>query len=429
MDTAENLIYSSYLKARDRRYDEKDRYRRHPEYTRPYIVERCAVPACVVTGSKGKGSLAKMSQTILSTVYRTGLMISPHVINFEERFSVDGLNIKSDELDRYAEAVVSELQPVQETIPANTCISPMGIQTLIALDWFADMGTRFNIFECGKGAQYDDVNSVIHQYALIGPIFLEHTRELGDTLAEIASDKAHVITSETKTVFCARQQPEVEQLIIEKARNENADFRIYGRDFEAMNVRCDNDGITFTVRIGSDIIDDLFLPVIAPYQAENCALAIAFARVVLQEQFDLAAIRDVLSRWNWPGRMQVVSSKPFILADMCINRQSAIPIARYLQETGRTNCTLILAIPDDKDYMGVAQVLSPYVSKLILSSINNPHYRFTDIQAQTLSDFPCVSSVRPIEKALETVDDSPLLILGTVRAIGTALEILKAKNL
>ena len=84
---------------------------------------------------------------------------------------------------------------------------------------FKDQKTDFNIFECGKGARYDDVNNIKHEYAVINSIFLEHTRELGETLEDIAKDKSHVITGEQKCVYTAEQTPEVLTIIQNRAHN------------------------------------------------------------------------------------------------------------------------------------------------------------------------------------------------------------------
>ena len=126
--------------------------------------------------------------------------------------------------------------------------------------------------ECGKGAKYDDVNNVRHNYAVINRIFLEHTRELGDTLTSIAEDKSHVITGEQKCVYFAEQEPEVLEVLQRRAETLHIPYKIYGRDFHAENIRYTCFGMQFDVEIGDNIYADLQIPLLGEHQAKNCEI-------------------------------------------------------------------------------------------------------------------------------------------------------------
>jgi hypothetical protein len=123
--------------------------------------------------------------------------------------------------------------------------------------------------------KYDDVNNVRHDYAVINRIFLEHTRELGDTLTAIAEDKSHVITGEQKCVYFAEQEPEVLEVLQRRAETLHIPYKIYGRDFHAENIRYTCFGMQFDVEIGDNIYADLQIPLLGEHQAKNCALALA----------------------------------------------------------------------------------------------------------------------------------------------------------
>ena len=180
----------------------------------------------------------------------------------------------------------------------------MGIQAYLALNYFKNCNTGFNVFECGKGAKFDDVNNILHDYAVINSIFLEHTRELGETLEDIAKDKSHVITGEQKCVYTAEQTPEVLTIIQNRAHNLNVPLKIYGKDFYANNIQYTKDGMLFDIIINGQTYPDILIPLLGEHQAKNCALAFALCKDIIGE-FDLVKVQENLSLINWPGRMEI----------------------------------------------------------------------------------------------------------------------------
>ena len=229
---AEDFVYKSYLKAQKyQEYGAKDSKKRRNDLTFDLIRKKSNIPCVVVTGSKGKGSVSNMISQILQTKCTVGLMTSPHIVDFCERFRVNGGKITEYEFAKQMSMIQEEIEAIDAAIPEDVCISPMGIQAYLALNYFESQGTQFNVFECGKGAKFDDVNNIKHDYAVINSIFLEHTRELGETIEEIAEDKAHVITKEDKSVgkgvsvmsgeqkcvYVAEQVPSVLKVIKDRA--------------------------------------------------------------------------------------------------------------------------------------------------------------------------------------------------------------------
>ena len=168
---AEDFVYKSYLKAQKfQTYEAKDREKRRNDLTYDLLRKESKIPCCVVTGSKGKGSVANMISQILQTKYTVGLMTSPHIVDFCERFQVNGGKISDEDFAYYMSSIEEEIEAIDNTLPKEVCISPMGIQAYIALKYFQSKKTDFNVFECGKGAKYDDVNNIKHDYAIINTI-------------------------------------------------------------------------------------------------------------------------------------------------------------------------------------------------------------------------------------------------------------------
>lgn len=318
---AEDFVYKSYLKAEKyQKYEDKDSEKRNPGLSKDVLWNMCATPSVVITGSKGKGSVANMISQILQTQIKVGLLTSPHIINFCERFKVNGIDISDSDFVRHMESIVPIFEEIDKSIPSNVCISPMAIQAALGLSYFNEQQTDFNILECGKGAKYDDVNNVKHDYAVINSIFLEHTRELGDTVEKIALDKSHVITGDQKCVYVAEQKSEVINVIKERAKSFNTAIKIYGQDFWAQNIQFTNAGMMFDVVIGNTVYKDIIVPLLGEHQAKNCALALALAKDVLEE-LNITDVKNSLLKLDWPGRMEVLNQNPFIMLDACINRK------------------------------------------------------------------------------------------------------------
>ena len=423
---AEDFVYKSYLRAEKYQdYNSKDSKKRRPDLTYELIRERAKTPAVVITGSKGKGSVATMTATILQSRLKVGLMTSPHLTNFCQRFKVNGKDISDRAFTKYVENIQPTIDEIDESLPDEVCISPMGIQAMIALDFFNDESTEFNIFECGKGAKNDDVNNVLHQYGIINKIFLEHTRELGKTIEEIAADKAHIITGEQKCVYVAAQQPSVLDVIQERADRYDTPLKIYGRDFKATDIRFTNKGMKFNVVVGKKFYKDIVVPLMGAHQAENCALAMALCQDVLGE-LDIKEVKTRLNNLVWPGRMQVMSEKPFVLLDACINKASAEIVKDVITHMGFKQVNTIIGIPDDKDYVGVAKAMESISKTIILTKSQNVHYVFTTLQQEDLSQHNIESVwIDSVEEALNKAKSlgGPTVILGTTSVVSEVCKI------
>lgn len=448
---AEDFVYSSYLRAEKYHvYEEKDAERRHPEFTRELLRKKSGTPAAIVTGSKGKGSVSKMIAEILQTKFTVGLMTSPHIEDFCERFQVNGEKVSSPLFSMLMEEIRPEIEEIDRKIPKEFSVSPMGIQADFALTWFRSRKTDFNVFECGKGAKLDDVNNILHDYAVMNSVFLEHRRELGNTIAEIAEDKAHVITGREKAVFVGEQTKEAMAVIEKRAALFSVPLKVYGRDFWEENLRTEHTGIVFDLYIFGKRYRDIRLPLLGDFQAKNCALAMAVSETVFSdlsprrdmlpesprsdmlpeiprsamlsespemgENLEMDAVRRRLSEINWPGRLELISGEPFILLDCCINRVSTKAVKAVLAERKIEKPVSIIAIPEDKDYRGVVQEMYPLSESVILTRTNNPHYHFSEKQCERMAEEGIATEwAENFTEAMKKAEEKglPIVILGT----------------
>lgn len=421
---AENYIYESYLKAEKMwDYSLPDEKKRHPEFSKPVIdalVEKRPVPTLTITGSKGKGSVGAMISQILSAFLKVGVMTSPHIETFNERFRINGNPISDEEFCRYAKKTKELFANREAMLKEGECISPMGIQCAIALQYFCDKQTEFNIFEGGKGVRYDDVNNIFHEYGVINRIFLEHTRELGETLEEITKDKACLITGEQKCVYVSEQTKEVNKVLQKRALEKKVVLKQYGKDFRAENIQYKTKGMIFDAVMENCRIKNVFLPLLGVHQVENCVLALAFCMDYLGDDFLPDKAVDALKNLKWPGRLEILCENPFVILDASINKESAKQVVSVLNHLDIKKVVAIVAIPDDKDYAGVVHTISPVAAPVFLTKSSNEHYVFTKKQEILLKEKGYnVQWADNLSEALNMAKAQglPIIILGTTSLI------------
>lgn len=422
---AEDYIYESYMRAeKEWEFHEKDEKKRNPLFSRDIIRNISKKPGITITGSKGKGSVARMIASILNSSLKVGLMTSPHLVDFNERFQIGNQPISDEAFIYYVKKAKNLFDKIQGTLKKGECISPIGIQCVIALLYFGENHTDINVFEGGKGVKYDDVNNIPHDYSVMNTIFLEHTRELGSSLEEITKDKACIITGHEKCVYVAEQKKEVYEIIRQRAEEMHVPMKVYGRDFYAQNIQFTKQGMEFDVVIEKKVYENLCIPLLGEHQAKNCALALALCSQLLDISSAWDSIKNNLSCMEWPGRMEIISHEPFVLLDACINRESAYRVLDVLEKLGMDEVVTIIGIPDDKDYAGVASVLEKFSRWMILTKSTNKHYIFSaeqrtvlekqfenkNVELETTQDI-----LSAINLALEK--NLPIVILGTTSLI------------
>lgn len=427
---AEDYIYESYLKAEKyQNYNEIDANKRRPDLSKKVIEGLSITDSVVVTGSKGKGSVSCMVSQILQTKMKVGLLTSPHLVNFCERFKINGQDISDADFIKHIEKIKPIFEKIDKEIPLDVCISPIGIQVAVALSYFNENNTDFNVLECGKGAKYDDVNNAIHQYSIINSIFLEHTRELGDTLEKIAEDKSHVISEGQKNTYIANQEAGALDVLLNRASSMGVPVKLYGRDFWAQNIDFTNKGMHFDVVIDTKVYDNITIPLLGEHQAKNCALALALCKDIIGD-FDMDQVRTKLLEINWPGRMEILKSSPLIMLDACINRSSCQNVKQIIKYLNIHKPTVIIGIPDDKDFVGVVETIYEDADEIVLTKSQNPHYIFTENQLSVLKEKGFVAMRIPnVQDAIRFAEEKgkPIIILGTTSVV-SEVKVLRQRN-
>lgn len=304
-----------------------------------------------IAGTNGKGSTAAALAAIFHAAgIPAGLYTSPHLHRFTERIRIDTHQLDLDE----AIDLIGELRPYAEQLRATF----FEVTTAMALLSFKRHGVSWAIMECGMGGRLDATNVVSPELCLITPIALDHSRHLGDTLAQIATEKAGIIKPGIP-VISARQRPAAAAVLMQRAQEVGSPLLLADRDYHWQS---DND--TVTMRVGRAQYTAVRPALLGSHQHQNLALAAAAATCLADKGVNLtpAAVRSGLENLCWPGRLEWLPQQ--ILLDGAHNHAGATILAAYLKEHKIRNLHLIFGCKADKQVLPMLDLLLPFCRML-----------------------------------------------------------------
>ncbi|MFW6082783.1 MAG: bifunctional folylpolyglutamate synthase/dihydrofolate synthase [Chloroflexota bacterium] len=379
-----------------------------------------AFPSVHIAGTKGKGSTSAMVESCLRAAgHRTALYTSPHLHTFRERIRVAGENIPRDEVV----ALVQELRPLVELRPGLTTFE---VITTMAFLYFARSNVDIAVVEVGLGGRLDATNVLKPEVAVITSISLDHTYLLGDTLGEIAREKAGIIKSGIPTVS-APQRAEAIRAIEAISHRRDARLVEIRRDWDYDPGPADREGQTFTVRRitdgGSALDGAYWIPLLGRHQLENAATAVATLSLVREAGFDVPAraVEEGLRKVTWPGRMEILSQDPLVIVDCAHNPYSARTLRGALEEwfPGR-EWVMVYGASADKDIAGMLEALVPISDYTIVTRADHPRamapIELADIVAEVGGGAEVSLNVKKsLDRALAMMDpDNGLLATGSI---------------
>jgi len=359
-----------------------------------------------VAGTKGKGSTCAFVAYILRAAgYKVGLYTSPHLSDFRERIRV--LNRKSEATLRLCSGrvnqqpqkdfegmiskneltgLVEKLKPAIEKYNKNSKYGPLSffeVYTILAFIYFKEKKVDFAVLETGLGGRLDATNVVQPLVAAITPISYEHTQILGNTLREIATEKAGIIKTANLTVISAPQEEEAAQVI--RNRSKKAGARLYevGRDIKYQKTED-----RFSVKGIFGEYPDLKIRLLGSHQLVNATVAVGIVEALRFYDFnvDAASIRKGLNNTIWPGRCEVIQQDPLVVLDGAQNIASSRALKKAIREnflcsgsaSGRGSggkykkLILVIGISSDKDLKGICAQLYGLADEIVLTKANNP---------------------------------------------------------
>lgn len=365
------------------------------------------LPFVHIAGTNGKGSVcAFMTEIFRKSGLKAGAFISPHVVVFEERISVNGQMISREDVARLGNKLLDTDFGVNLTM-FDYCLA-------MALMYFTEQGCDIMVIETGLGGRLDSTNAIgLPLATVITKIGYDHVAILGDKLEDIAREKAGIIKTGSH-VFSEQQEEEAEAVIRDAA--------------DKCQVQ-----LTFVTKEEIEAASKYNLSLLGVHQWENAAVAKLAAEYVL-EKFINAAVTDgnklkknepeiisALRETVWQGRMEILSQKPFFMVDGAHNGHGVLALRDSLKTLYPCEkFHMIMAVMADKDYKAMVEELLPYAEDFVAVNMDNSRA----LQAKDLAEFinsrgvkaDCVDSV---EEALKTLRaDTKNLAFGSLYFIG-----------
>jgi len=325
-----------------------------------------AVPSIHIAGSKGKGSTASYVHSMLTSAgFKTALYTSPHLVSFRERIKIKDELISEEDLAH----ILGRIKITIESSMKDERPTFFEIYTAIAYIYFKEKKSDFAVYEVGLGGRLDATNLIEPLVSAITPLSYEHTDKLGDTLEEIAKEKCGIIKDGSICVS-APQEEEALKVIENICRERNSRLILIGRDIKFKELASDENSNTFDLSTPSGGYKGLKTSLIGPHQIVNAATAIGIVEALKLKNIIVpeGAVRNGIMNAKWPGRLEVIDRKPFVLLDGAHNRASARILAGAVKKIFKYNrLILVLGVSKDKDVKGMLAELLPEAGEVILT--------------------------------------------------------------
>jgi len=431
-----------------------------------------------VAGSKGKGSTCAITAYILKEAgYKVGLYTSPHLVDFRERIRIlNGEPQGSREFEGMIgegeiNEILEEIKPVAENFRKHDILGDVSffeILTACAFLYFKKKQVDIAVLETGLGGRLDATNVAMPLASGITNISLEHTDKLGNTLSEIAHEKAGII-KEHSSIVSASQEKEAIGVIRKVCADKGAGLYEIGKDIKYSILNSDEKTQIFDLKGPGYFYKNLEMSLIGGHQIENASVSIGMLKLMAPGKFNPSQkspgfsprdecklfsaregasafrprgitiresdIRKGLIKAAWPGRLQVIQKNPYIILDGAHNSASAAALADSIKKLfNYKKLICIFGISNDKDIKGVSSVLDAVSDIIILTRAkNNPRAEDVSRLKQNFQSSPRCET-RPgleesndieeaMQKALRFADKEDLiLITGSLFLVGDAIQ-------
>ena len=406
-----------------------------------------SAPVIHITGTNGKTSTARMVESLLlAHDLRVGRYTSPHLERVTERISLDGKPVADETFVRIYGEIAPYLQLVDTELAEReeSRLTFFEVLTILAFAVFADEPVDVMVLEVGIGGSWDATNVADAAVSIVTPVDLDHTEMLGDTLQDIALEKAGIIKS-GGFLISAAQDPAVAQILLERAQEVGAQFRFEGVEFGVRGRTIAVGGQIMAVQgLAAEYID-LMLPLFGEHQAENAALAIAAVEALLgggDKPLNQELLVTGLGAVTSPGRLELARKAPPVLLDAAHNPHGLKASAQAVRESFTfAKLNLVVGILREKDAETMLRVLaeeySEYELELWCSHSRSPRAippeELADIAADMGFDEDMVHAQDRLDDAIasavqDAADrqefDGAVLITGSITVVGEARALL-----
>ncbi|MEJ7558536.1 MAG: folylpolyglutamate synthase/dihydrofolate synthase family protein [Pedobacter sp.] len=309
-----------------------------------------------IGGTNGKGSTSHMLASILQEAgYKVGLYTSPHLLDFRERIRINGQMIQKEFVQTFTE----QIKPVVEKLDPSFFEVTVGM----AFKYFAENEVDIAIIEVGLGGRLDSTNVITPLLSIITNISLDHTNLLGNTLKEIALEKAGIIKDKVPVII-GEFDEETAVIFLQKARQTCSEISFADQINNVKEVRYENDTLVLTIHNGSkNIFDDLKLDLTGSYQLKNVLSVVEAVESLVKQGFEIKAehvysgLNNVTRLTGLQGRWHTLGHNPLIICDTGHNEAGIKEVIANLNRLAYNKLHIVLGMVRDKDISSVLKKL------------------------------------------------------------------------
>ncbi|MDT7570203.1 MAG: dihydrofolate synthase / folylpolyglutamate synthase [Actinomycetota bacterium] len=400
-------------------------------------------PVVHISGTNGKTSTARIVDSLLRSFgLRVGRYTSPHLESVTERITIDGIPLTEEQFTEAYDDIAPYVELVDSRMPVKMTF--FEVLTAMAYAAFADAPVDVAVIEVGLGGSWDATNVVQAATCIVTPIGLDHVPMLGNTVGEVAVEKAGIIHPDAMVVLAA-QQPDAAEVLLRRCAEVGASVAREGLEFGVVERRTAVGGQLVTLQGLAGTYDEMFLPLFGEHQAENAACALAAVEAFLgggeSRQIDPEAVREGLADARSPGRLEVVRTSPTVVLDAGHNPHGMAATVRALADAfSFTKLVGVVACLADKDVRGMLEVLEPALSSIVVTTNSSPRaLPVDDLYALALDVFgeDRVAAEDRLDDALDTAvqlaedeveyGGAGVIVTGSVVTVGEARTLLRVR--
>ena len=307
-----------------------------------------------VGGTNGKGSTSHMLAAIFQEAgYKTGLYTSPHLKDFRERIKINGEMMGKQEVVDFVKENKAFMEEIEPSFFEAT--------VAMAFQYFEKQKVDIAIIEVGLGGRLDSTNVIAPEVSVITNISYDHMNLLGNTLPEIAFEKAGIIKKNTPIII-GQLQEEVKQVFLAKAEAENAPIRFASKEWEIVEIEVSNQQRKVSL-IKGEIKIDLSLDLIGTYQLKNVKSVLSAVEEIRIKGFKISneniisALSQVKNLTGLMGRWQILNETPLIICDTGHNEDGIREILKNIEITPYQNLLMVIGMVKDKDISKILSLL------------------------------------------------------------------------
>ncbi|OPL17258.1 MAG: hypothetical protein AVO38_05525 [delta proteobacterium ML8_D] len=385
-------------------------------------------PCLHVAGTNGKGSVSAIIASILhASEYKTGLYTSPHLSSLRERFKIGNTLISEEELKE-------QIWKIRNFLEKGYDLSYFEFTTAIAMVWFAEQDIELAVFETGLGGRLDATNIINPLVSIITNISLEHQAFLGNSISEIAREKAGIIKEGVPVITGVREQPAL-SVILERCLELNAPLWELGRDFDVKghgNSKIDYEGKFLK-------INELDLGLRGNHQATNAGLSIAACERLIEQGFRITdiAVRHGCRSVYWPGRGELLRGSCRVLLDGAHNlgglrvlKDLLVQLNKASIDKGSCFHSLLWACSNeggDKDFVAMLKYIAYLFRQIVITEPPGPRVPVT-IESWSANDITKDATMekdwqKALNKTLSNCGESDMLcVAGSLYLVGAVRE-------